>query len=107
MLSRSIRRPICSYVCQSCLSRSIALSSTVIRRHNHATFAIQPDASSQSNSIEVKPNEGGNNEGPAAEKSPGGKKKGKGKEKADANKVRRYLSHFVPFNWPFGKLTYV
>ncbi|EZF30891.1 hypothetical protein H109_01322 [Trichophyton interdigitale MR816] len=86
MLSRSIRRPICSYVCQSCLSRSIALSSTVIRRHNHATFAIQPDASSQSNSIEVKPNEGGNNEGPAAEKSPGGKKKGKGKEKADANK---------------------
>ncbi|EGE00545.1 mitochondrial mRNA processing protein PET127 [Trichophyton tonsurans CBS 112818] len=44
------------------------------------------DASSQSNSIEVKPNEGGNNEGPAAEKSPGGKKKGKGKEKADANK---------------------
>ncbi|KAF3900534.1 Mitochondrial mRNA processing protein PET127 [Trichophyton interdigitale] len=86
MLSRSIRRPICSYVCQSCLSRSIALSSTVIRRHNHATFPIQPDASSQSNSIEVKPNEGGNNEGPAAEKSPGGKKKGKGKEKADANK---------------------
>ncbi|EGE01430.1 hypothetical protein TEQG_00480 [Trichophyton equinum CBS 127.97] len=86
MLSRSIRRPICSYICQSCLSRSIALSSTVIRRHNHATFPIQPDASSQSNSIEVKPNEGGNNEGPAAEKSPGGKKKGKGKEKADANK---------------------
>ncbi|GBF66335.1 mRNA degradation protein [Trichophyton mentagrophytes] len=86
MLSRSIRRPICSYICQSCLSRSIALSSTVIRRHNHATFPIQPDASSQSNSIEVKPNEGGNNEAPAAEKSPGGKKKGKGKEKADANK---------------------
>ncbi|EFE41392.1 hypothetical protein TRV_03871 [Trichophyton verrucosum HKI 0517] len=89
MLSRSIRRPICSYVCQSCLSRRITPSSTVIRRHNHATLPIQPDASSQSNSIEVKPNEGGSNEGSGAEKSSGGKKKGKGKEKGDANKASK------------------
>ncbi|DAA79346.1 TPA_exp: Uncharacterized protein A8136_0119 [Trichophyton benhamiae CBS 112371] len=46
-------------------------------------------ASSQSNSIEVKPNEGGSNEGSGAEKSSGGKKKGKGKEKGDANKASK------------------
>ncbi|KMQ45600.1 mitochondrial mRNA processing protein [Trichophyton violaceum] len=89
MLSRSMRRPICSYICQSCLSRSIALPSTAIRRHNHATFPTQPDASSQSNSIEVKPNESGSNEGSGAEKSSGGKKKVKGKEKGDVNKASK------------------
>ncbi|EFR03517.1 mitochondrial membrane protein Pet127 [Nannizzia gypsea CBS 118893] len=89
MLSKSIRRPICSYVCQSCLSRSVALSSTVIRRHNHGTFPIQPDAPPQSNSVGVKPNEGGSIEGTGSEKSLGGKKKGKGKEKADANKASK------------------
>ncbi|KAM5440998.1 hypothetical protein MferCBS31731_003782 [Microsporum ferrugineum] len=93
MLSKSIRRPICTYVCQSCLSRSIVPSFTVAHRHNHAATSAQPDSNkpafSQPNKVDAKPIEGKSHGGQGAERAGDVGRKGKGKEKADTTKINK------------------
>ncbi|KAK2865432.1 hypothetical protein FQN49_003578 [Arthroderma sp. PD_2] len=81
MLSKSITRPICAYVCQTCLSRGVAPASTVARRHNHVDTSAQPNSSTpaapQPSKVAAKPakskKKGGQNSAPAA--NAGDKKK--------------------------------